>query len=91
MNSNPSFYPKHLAKQYVGLWSLDQARGHGGPLGQPVVVSPALGAPASNVSSNGQRSVTPVGLVGHCVSQVNENKKRPESVAYNKELAKSAP
>ena len=27
----------------------------------------------------------------HCVSQVNENKKRPESVAYNKELAKSAP
>ena len=61
MNSNPSFYPKHLAKQYVGLWSLDQARGHGGPLGQPVVVSPALGEPASNVSSNGKRSVTPVG------------------------------
>ncbi len=27
----------------------------------------------------------------HCDSQVNENKKRPESVAYNKELAKSAP
>ena len=62
MNSNPSFYPKHLAKQYVGLWSLDQTRGHGGPLNQPVVVSPALGTPASNVSSsNGQRSVTPVG------------------------------
>ena len=62
MNSNPSFYPKHLAKQYVGLWSLDQTRGHGGPLNQPVVVSPALGTPASN--ANGQRSVTPVGLVG---------------------------
>ena len=63
MNSNPSFYPKHLAKQYVGLWSLqDQTREHGGPLNQPVVVSPALGTPASNVSSsNGQRSVTPVG------------------------------
>ena len=62
MNSNPSFYPKHLAKQYVGLWNQDQTRGHGGPLNQPVVVSPALGTPASN--ANGQRSVTPVGHGG---------------------------
>ena len=27
----------------------------------------------------------------HCCSQVNENKKRPESVTYNREMAKSAP
>ena len=32
-----------------------------------------------------------ISFASHCVSQVNENKKRPESVAYNKELAKSAP
>ena len=27
----------------------------------------------------------------HCCSQVNENKKRPESVTYIREMAKSAP
>ena len=30
-------------------------------------------------------------LTVHCCSQVNENKKRPESVTYNREMAKSAP
>ena len=61
MNSNPSFYPKHLAKQYVGLWNGDQVRSNINPLNQP--------APADNFNFtnnvNGQnRSVTPVSVGG---------------------------
>ena len=58
MNSNPSFYPKHLAKQYVGVWNGDQVRSNTNPLNQP----PAGNFSFTNV--NGQRSVTPVSVGG---------------------------
>ena len=53
MNSNPSFYPKHLAKQYVGLYSEKQVRNHENPLNQ------------EGSRCNGQRSFTPVGVGSH--------------------------
>ena len=53
MNSNPSFYPKHLAKQYVGLYSEKQVKNDERPLNH------------EGSRWNGQRSVTPVGVESH--------------------------
>ena len=55
MNSNPSFYPKHLAKQYVGLYSEKQVRNNGNSLNCQQVL------PNFTNKNNGQRSFTPVG------------------------------
>jgi hypothetical protein len=58
MNSNPSFYPKHLARQYVSIWNGGGSErlpsAHVAPQQQQQVDK---FAPAQNV--NGQKSETP--------------------------------
>ena len=64
MNSNPSFYPKHLAKQYVGLYSEKQMRNHENPFNQQQVgATKEAGACFTNI--NGKRSITPVNVGDH--------------------------
>lgn len=57
MNSNPSFYPKHLARQYVQQWN-----GNGEAMTSQQV-APAPVPTAMNFNGHDQRSVTPVGNV----------------------------
>ena len=58
MNSNPRFYPKHLAKKYVQQWNEKV------PAEVEVVDETSQQvAPAPSVTNiNGQRSATPVGV-----------------------------
>ena len=56
MNSNPSFYPKHLAKQYVGLYSEKQVKNHERPLNQKQQVAPPASLFTPPVHLNGHSS-----------------------------------
>ena len=63
MNSNPSFYPKHLAKQYVQQWKgsqKDHEFDHQRSLQQVPIVAPASVVTNFNGQSENNRSVTPV-------------------------------
>ena len=71
MNSNPSFYPKHLARKYVQEWN------------QAVEdIPPSLQVPpASRVPKiNGQRSVSPVGNSSTSVMASNSTESSPSSM-----------
>ena len=78
MNSNPRFYPKHLAKKYVQQWNEKV------PEVDVVDETSQQVAPAPSVTNiNGQRSATPVGVgsVGRVVGFKSGEETSPGSLS----------
>lgn len=85
MNSNPSFYPKHLARQYVhhrGWKEPDEA--------EELQVPPPASLHVPKI--NGQRSVTPVGNVNPAAVNMTSNstESSPSSSMNSTELSISS-
>ena len=82
MNSNPSFYPKHLAKQYVGLYGEKQVRNHENPLQQvstpasftpPVLIGSHLNGHSSFVGGSSSTETSPNFSSSNSMSPMMDN------------------